>query len=325
MIPKKLRKGNEIRILSPAKSLSMIDQDQQKLAVRRLNDAGFQVTFGTYAAEEYNHISTPVDHRVNDIHDAFADPNVKAILTTIGGYDSNQLLSDLDYQVIRQNPKIFCGYSDITALSNSIYRKTGLVTYSGPHFSSFGMEQGIDYTYEFFLKVCREKDPFNIPPAESWSDDHWYLDQENRQFHKNNGYNVINEGIAEGTSIGGNLCTLNLLQGTEFMPSLEDTILFLEDDLLSDAPTFDRNLQSLIHQPGFYGVKGIIIGRFQKDSKVKDRDLQQIIQSKKELTTIPVISNASFGHTTPIFTFPIGGQVKMKAYNHDTTIELLKY
>lgn len=325
MIPEKLKKGDEIRVISPAKSLAIVAPEQQDLAIERLNQAGFNVSFSTYAAESSHFISNPVDHRVADIHEAFSDPNVKAILTTLGGYDSNQLLSHLDFDLIQKNPKIFCGYSDITALSNTIYKRTGLVTYSGPHFSSFGMEKGFHYTFDHFMKVFTETEPQNIYPAFDWSDDRWYLNQQERQFHTNPGYEVLHEGVAEGTSIGGNLCTLNLLQGTPYMPSLDGTILFLEDDLLSDPFTFDRDLQSLIHQPGFEGVRGMIIGRFQKESNMDDDTLIQILKSKKELGHIPIIYNASFGHTTPIFTFPIGGQVRIEAHKQASAIELLEY
>lgn len=325
MIPEKLKYEDEIRIISPAISLSIIAPDQQKLSIERLKDLGFNVTFSTYSSEEAEHLSTPIEHRVEDLHDAFKDPNVKAILSTIGGYDSNQLLSSMDFELIKQNPKIFCGYSDITALSNSIYKKTGLVTYSGPHFSSFGMEKGFDYTMEHFKHMFTKTTPIDVLPAEHWSDDHWYIDQENRTFHPNDGYGIIHEGSADGTVVGGNLCTLNLLHGTDFMPSLENTILFLEDDMLSDPPTFDRNLQSLIHQPGFDGVKGIVIGRFQEGSQFESGMLERIIESKKELKNLPIITNASFGHTTPIFTFPIGGKVKMEANRKRPSIEIYEY
>ncbi|MBX0357254.1 S66 peptidase family protein [Halobacillus sp. Nhm2S1] len=325
MIPEKLKKGDEIRVISPSKSLAIVAPDQQNLAVERLNRAGFKVTFSTYAAESSHSISNPIHHRVTDIHEAFSDRNVKAILTTLGGYNSNQLLNHLDYDLIQENPKIFCGYSDITALSNTIYKKTGLVTYSGPHFSTFGMEKGIDYTLDHFMKVFTETEQLHIRPALDWSDDRWYLDQQERQFYSNPGYEVLYEGMAEGISLGGNLCTLNLLQGTPFMPSLEGKILFLEDDLLSDPPTFDRNLQSLVHQPEFSGVRGIVIGRFQKESNMDDDTLVQILKSKKELEQVPIIYNASFGHTTPIFTFPIGGKVRIKAHPQNPTIDLLEY
>lgn len=88
--------------------------------------------------------------RIKDLHEAFLDNNVKMILTAIGGYNSNQLLRYIDYDIIKNNPQIICGFSDITALLNAIYTKSGLVTYSGPHFSNFGMNKGLEYTIRYF-------------------------------------------------------------------------------------------------------------------------------------------------------------------------------
>ena len=154
-------------------------------------------------------------------------------------------------------------------------------------------------------------------PAEQWSDDPWYRQQDERQFEHNQGYIVIHEGRCEGSLLGGNLCTLNLLQGTEYMPALADRILLIEDDFESHPLTFDRDLQSLIHQPGFSQVKGLVLGRFQRASKMSHEKLEQIIRSKKELDGFPVIVNADFGHTTPQFTFPIGGRASLTAeYSH---------
>ncbi|MFC7062691.1 S66 family peptidase [Halobacillus seohaensis] len=321
MIPMKLQAGDELRVISPAESMTLINDDTRNLAIKRLEEMGLIVSFSTYAYEDRPSIA----QRVSDIHEAFLDPNVKIILTTIGGYNSNQLLSYIDYDLISKKPKIFCGFSDITALANAIYKKTGLVTYSGPHFSTLGMKKGISYTVEHFKNTFFNDVPFTIQTSDLWSDDAWFLDQEKRIFHNHDGYEIINEGHAVGTSIGGNLCTLNLLQGTEFMPPLESAILLLEDDLLSNVQTFDRDLQSLIHQPGFANVKGLIIGRFQEASNVSLDSLKEVIQTKDTLTSIPVIAKASFGHTTPQFTFPIGGKVQLSASNHHVSVRLIEF
>ncbi|WP_096439957.1 S66 family peptidase [Alteribacter populi] len=316
-IPSKLQAGDEVRVVSPATSLAVISDHDRNLAVKRLQALGLNVTFGRYADESDRFHSSSVESRLTDLHEAFEDPNVKGILTTLGGLNSNQLLRDLDYDVIRRNPKILCGYSDITALSNAIYTKTGLMTYSGPHFSTFGMKKGIDYTLEYFIRCMFESVPFKVKPSESWSDDDWYLDQNNRTFIGNDGFQVITKGKAEGKIIGGNLCTLNLLQGTEYMPDLEGSILFLEDDNDVSAQTFDRDLQSLIHLPAFKGVRGLVIGRFQKASEITLVDMMAIIGSKPELASFPVVSNVDFGHTTPHITFPVGGTAKLEAISEE--------
>ncbi|NDI78729.1 hypothetical protein DYH56_12505 [Psychrilyobacter piezotolerans] len=134
-----------------------------------------------------------------------------------------------------------------------------------------------------------------------------------RRFNENNGYKSLGSGRAEGKIIGGNLCTLNLLQGTEFMPDLTDTILFLEDDGMTSPETFDRDLQSLIHQPNFEKVRGIVFGRFQIQSKMEEGLLEKIINTKAELKNMPIIYDADFGHTTPHLTFPVGGYAEISA------------
>ncbi|MFC3749812.1 S66 peptidase family protein [Paenibacillus sp. GCM10012306] len=313
MRPEKLQPGDEIRIISPSRSLSLIAPEQREEAKQQLERLGFTVSFSKHALEADEFVSSSIESRVADLHEAFLDPNVKGILTTIGGFNANQLLRYLDYSLIGAHPKRLCGYSDITALSNAIYAKTGLITYSGPHFSTFAMQQGNQYTVEYFQRMMLLDQKVAVEHAEVWSDDEWYLDQEKREFIKNEGPYVINEGQAEGTIIGGNLCTLNLLQGTEYMPSLKNAILFLEDDYESQPVTFDRDLQSLIHQPGFEQVRGIAIGRFQKGSGMTRALLTRIIKSKQELRHLPVVADVDFGHTSPMITFPVGGRASLQA------------
>ncbi len=175
------------------------------------------------------------------------------------------------------------------------------------------MRRGIEYTTEYFERCLMREEPFEVLPADHWSDDPWYEDQENRDFVPNPGYEVIHEGEVEGKLLGGNVGTLALLFGASFMPHLEGAVLLLEDDEEEGAVDFDRHLQSLIHQPGFSGVRCIVIGRFQRASEMDLDTLRAIIESKHELDGLPVVANASFGHTTPQFTFPIGGRGRLRA------------
>lgn len=305
----KLQPGDTVAVIAPSRSLAILSEETKSIANKRFADLGIKLVFGKHYNECNTFRSSSIDSRVSDLHAAFADPNVKAILTVIGGYNSNQLLRYLDWNLIRSNPKILCGYSDITALSNAIYAKTGLVGYSGPHYSSFGQKLHFDYTLDYFQQCLMSDAPFSITPSTNWSDDQWYADQDKRTLIPNEGWLVINQGEANGTIIGGNICTLNLLQGTEYMPPLDNTILLLEDDELAFPEEFDRNLQSLLHLPDFSGVKGIVLGRFQKASKLTPKILIAIIKSKQELKHMPVIANVDFGHTDPKITFPIGGTV----------------
>ena len=187
------------------------------------------------------------------------------------------------------------------------------------------MQRGLDYTLEYFKRCLFYSDRYDIAPSDKWSDDFWWKNQNSRAFVPNSGFRIIHKGNVEGTIVGGNLCTLNLLQGTEYMPSLKNTILFLEDDEETRPHTFDRDLQSLIHQPGFDGVRGIVIGRFQKASGITEELLSKIISTKKELVGMPIVSNVDFGHTTPQMTFPIGGTVRLIAEKGKIKLTVVKH
>ena len=317
IIPNKLKIGDEIRIIAPSRSMCILSKELIGIATEKLENLGFKVTFGKNVLNSVNdeYKCASIEDRIQDLHDAFEDKNVKAILTVIGGYNVNQILDYIDYDLIKTNPKILCGFSDITALTNAIYAKTGLVTYSGPHFSSFGMKKGFEYTEQYFKQMFMQNGKILIESSKEWSNDGWFKNQEERNFIPNAGMKIINKGKAEGKLIGGNLCTLNLLQGTEYMPDLEDSILFIEDDGLVDKEfnkEFDRNLQSLLHCAKGKRIKGIVVGRAEKNCEMNDEKWANIFKTKKELANIPIAINADFGHTTPISTFPIGGEAKIE-------------
>lgn len=318
MIPAKLARGDEIRVVAPSRGIRIISQEVRKIAIERFNELGLKVTFGKNTVDEnWDMLGTSsVEKRVEDIMDAFRDKNVKAIFTIIGGFNSNQLLPYLDYEVIRANPKIFCGFSDITALLDGIYAKTGLVTFSGPHLSSIGMLKGTEYTLENMRKMLMDSGENNVVPSAEWSDDLWFLDQENREFIKNEGYWNIHEGKASGKLLGGNLGTFNLLLGSEYRPAFTaDTVLFVEDTEGADICSFMRNLTALTYQPDFKNVKGLVIGRFQKGSKITREQLTYMINSISALDNLPVVANVDFGHSTPLLTLPIGGKAEVSGTN----------
>ncbi len=324
----KLKTGDKICVIAPSRSMAIISNEVTQVAIENFGKLGLEVAFGKNIYEKDEVFSSSIQSRLEDLHGAFADKSIKGIFTVIGGFNSNQLLSKIDYKLIKKNPKIVCGFSDITALSNAIYAKTKLITYYGPHFSSLGMKKGIDYTLDYLKKCFFSSSPYELNPADNWSDDEWYLDQEDRKFHKNEGYTVINEGSATGTLLGGNLCTFNLLQGTEYFPNIKDSILLMEEDNLlgsSSLVEFDRNLQSVIDCKYFSKVKGILIGRFQIESNISIDQLKKVIRTKKELANIPVIANMDFGHTTPIVTLPIGGSVKIEAKKGNAQILIVNH
>ncbi len=312
--PQKLNKGDKIMVIAPSRGLKLIGADCRKIAEERLHDAGLEVVFAKNTTDDNFDMvcSASVQKRAEDINQAFSDKSVKAVMTVIGGFNSNEILKYIDYENIKKNPKIFIGFSDITALHAAIYAKTGMVTYYGPHYSSLGMKKGCEYTMQNMVKMLFESGEKELTPAQSWSDDAWYIDQENRQFIPNEGWWNIQQGSACGTIIGGNLCTLILNSETPYFPKfIDETILFIEDDEGSTMPDFARNFQALLNREDFKNVKGIVIGRFQKASDMT-REKLEFILNKEELCGMPIIANIDIGHTTPITTIPLGGKARIK-------------
>lgn len=325
MIPAKLKRGDEVRVVAPATTLAVIPEKQRETAKRRMRELGLGVSYSKNAELRDRFESSPVEKRVADLHSAFSEPEVSGILTILGGYNSNQLLRHLDYDLIGEHPKVFCGFSDITALHNAIFAKTGLVTHYGPHCSTFAMERGVEYTVDGFRRCVMEDGSFEAAPADHWSDDEWYANQENRTFVPNGGYRAIREGEARGRLLGGHLGTFCLLFGTTFMPDIRGAILLVECDFETKPEHFDRELQSLVMQPGFEDVRGLVIGRFQRASDMDAQTLDEIMNSKPELGTIPIVADASFGHTTPQFTFPAGGSGELRAGGGETRFVILEH
>lgn len=311
--PPKLRRGDTIRVVAPSVSLAGLDTSYQHLIERRFAELGLTLTYGEHVRERDAFDSSSVASRVADLHAAFADPGIAGVLTVIGGFNSNQLLPHLDFDLIGANPKVFCGYSDITALQAAMLARAGLVTYSGPHWSSFGMELHFDDTLSAFVDCLFSDETMDIVPTAEWTDDPWYADQQNRHPSRNEGWLVLGEGTAAGRILGGNLCTLNLLQGTPYFPSLEGSVLFLEDDYESRHAHVNRNLVSLLQQPGFRDVRGVVLGRFQRASGMTPELLRGLVESKPELRGLPILANVDFGHTSPMIAFPIGGEAEVVA------------
>ena len=324
--PPKLRPGDEVRVIAPSRSRAMVNEhDHTAIIERRFAALGLRLSYGAHVDERDAFDSSPVPSRVADLHAAFADPAVAAIMTVIGGYNSNELLPCLDWDLIRANPKIFCGYSDITALQGAMLARAGLVTYYGPHWSTFGMARHCEQTAAWFTACLLRDDPVQLPPPESWTDDQWFLDQDHREVLPGDGWWPLQPGRAQGRVVGGNLCTLNLLQGKSYLPSLADAVLFIEDDCESQPPTLARELTSLLQLPGAAGLRGLVIGRFQRDSNMTRALLDQIIAGQPGLSGLPVLANVDIGHTNPMATIPLGGEAAISAGPGDLSVVLTRH
>lgn len=312
--PPLLRRGDTVRVIAPAMSRAMVtEHDHTAVIEARFARLGLRISYGVHVDERDAFDSSSVASRAADLHSAFADPDVAAVLTVIGGYNSNELLPHLDWDLIAAHPKVLCGYSDISALQNAVFAHTGLVTWSGPHWSSFGMRDHFDETEQWFVQAMFDGQPIALHPAANWIDDAWFLDQDDRHPRPTDGWWALQHGAAAGRLLGGNLGTVNLLQGTGHMPPLDGALLVLEDDAASNPPTFARDLTSLLQVPDATGIQGLVIGRFQEASGMTRELLAQIVATQPRLEGLPVLANVDFGHTFPMATMPLGGEARLTA------------
>ncbi|MGA2245590.1 MAG: S66 peptidase family protein [Verrucomicrobiota bacterium] len=319
LLPDKLRAGDEIRVLALSRSIGGLKQypgisdADVDYARQALESLGLRVSFGQHVMENNGHLTTSVAARLADLYEALDDSKVKGILAVTGGIGAIQLLDTLDFSQVAAHPKILCGYSDITFLCNAIYARTGIVTYYGPHFSTFMMRKGCEYWRRSFQDCLFGAPPFEAVPSPEWSDDNWLKEQENRHYHPNDGWWGINEGESAGTVLGGAFIGLNLLQGSRFFPPLANSILFLEcpSEGKSTLMNLDMAVRALTLQPGFGGARGVVIGRYARDSGIDRERMAAVIKNIPALVNLPVIANCDFGHTTPILTLPIGGHARL--------------
>ena len=305
---KKLKKGDHIRVVSPSSSIQSIGGfDANVRAKEKLEELGFNVSFSSNYFEHDLFDSASITSRVEDLHEAFLDSSVDAILATIGGFNCNELLPYLDYDLIAQNPKIFCGYSDTTALLNAIYTKTGMQTYMGPSYSSFKMKEGQEYQSQSWLKAVTQDD-YDLVPSKEWSSDPWYDPTQPRHFMPTE-WKVYNAGSASGTIIGGNLSTFSLLRGTPYAPQAENYILFVEEAEGYPPEHFLRELAALLQ--AYPSPQAVIIGRFPKECEMTEEILLAILDKHPLLKNIPVLYDVDFAHTQPHFTITIGAQATL--------------
>jgi len=309
-----LTKGDEIRIISPSSSIKRVGGFKDNLiAKKRLENLGFKVTFGKHILENDAFYSSSISSRVSDFQDAFGDKNVKAIMTTIGGLNSNELLPHIDWNVVRLNPKMFFGYSDTTSLHNAIRAMTNEVTYYGPCYSSFKMDDLQKYQTTEWLKAALNSS-FELKPSNVWTSDLWF-DKSLARNPMANKWKVYTNGQETGISTGGNSQTYCLQAGTKFFPKTQSPIVFIEQAEDGDPLEFSRELAQIlqIHTD----IKALVIGRFPTVNEMSEQKLRAILDKFLILKTIPVIYDLDFGHTQPIFTVPLGQNIMVTASSSD--------
>jgi len=296
--PQRIRKGDPIGIISPASSPD--DLTRIEKSVNYFEKLGYRVEVGKNVWKERGYLAGEDSERLDDFHAMFKNKNVKAIFCVRGGYGSGRLLDKINYKLIKENPKIFVGYSDITALQLAIFSHTGLVTFAGPM-------PAVDFWQDEVSKFTEEN--------------FWRLITSNKKIGKlinpnGEGFYLLAKGKTEGRLLGGNLALITSLMGTKYLPSFKNSILLLED--IGEPPyRVDRFLNQLRLGNILHDTSGIILGRFvdcyENDTSKKTLTLNQVITDYFEKLNKPVIYNFKHGHISENISIPFGLKCNLNA------------
>jgi len=324
--PKSLKIGDTIGLISPSAPLAGLVPHRTKKGIQGLERLGFKVKIGKNALKVTGHTAGTPHERAEDINFFFADKEVKAIFSFIGGNHSNQILKYLDFNLIKKNPKIFLGYSDATVLHFALYTKAHLVTFYGPTVLTQFAENPnvIPYTEMYFKKaLMRDKPICKIQPSSRWTDEilDWFKKEDlkrPRMMKKNQGWKWLRRGKAKGKILGGCITSMLHLRGTEYWPDFSNSILFWEtpengDDFTKGekVENIDSHLSDLELSGIFKNIKGMIVGRFFGYSEQQKREAIKVIQERTSGYKFPILLNVDIGHSDPMITIPLGVQVRI--------------
>ncbi len=308
--PKALRPGDTVGLVSP--STYVVDPDQ--LAQMKLSAEmfGFRVKVGKQVGAREARPGESAPARVADLHAMFADPEVKGIICVRGGYGTPQLLAGLDYELIRKNPKVLLGYSDITGLHLALQKKTGLVTFHGPT----GLSPLTEYSQAWVKRA------FTPQPMGTLGNP-----VERNPYRPQHPLRTIRPGKARGRLIGGNLTLISCLMGTPYEPDVRGKIFFLED--VGEEPyRMDRMLQQLLLAGKFDQCAGVVFGecvdcgpkRFEP-SITFNYTLGEVLDQVFAKVKVPVFHGLVIGHTADQITLPMGVMASMDADRKELVIE----
>ena len=296
-----LKNGATIGLITPG---SYIDDEGLEKAVNNIESLGFQVKLSKNIRAERGFNAGTDTERLSDLHQMFNDDKVAGIWCARGGYGCTRLLPKINYRLIKRNPKVLIGFSDITALIQAIYQETGLVGFHGP----VGSSDFTDYTKEYLTKIL-------INPQDSLSIN---LSHENQELAKTNSVYqtaTIKKGQVTGKLVGGNLTLLAAMAGTKFQPNIKNKILFMEE--IGESPyRIDRMLTQLRQSYPLKEAAGIVLGVFRGcERKDGSRSLSLMDTLKDRLVdlNIPIFYGTAIGHIADNMTLPIGIKASFNA------------
>jgi len=298
--PPRLMPEARIGIVSPA---FWLKEDRMQRAVGVFENLGYEVVLGKSTCLQENRFAGSPEERAEDIMAMFKDPSIDAIICARGGYGGNHVLPLLDYDIIRENSKIFVGYSDATCFITSFAQKSGLISFHGPMLSTYG-KKTIQYNLETFQKVLSGQDDIRVMSTEGCQ------------------ARCLKPGVASGPLWGGNLSLVNERLGTQDQIDTDGSILLLED-IDEELYAFDRMMLHLKRSGSLDHVKGLIIGEMLEmgDNEVPfGKTTDEIVLDICGDLDIPIISNFPCGHGEYQATLPISHKVQLHADKKDCHI-----
>lgn len=300
IIPNILKKGDTIGVIAPCNPIIGENIEELERARKIIENDGFKVKYSKNLFLNTNQYSSTAKEKAEDINEMFKDKNVKMIWCAKGGENSNTTFEYIDYEAIKKNPKIICGYSDMNSVTNIITEKTGLVTFNGTNFKTIATDE-TDYSYKQIIKRFIEK---------------------SLEMGQKGEYITIKEGIAEGDLIGGNLSIIKSMTTGKYSINFENKILFLEELGFETDPALASNFLYYMKQNGvFKQIKGLWIGNYQHESNIALEKI--ILDTLEDEYDFPIIKSNNFGHTETKIVIPIGTKARINT-SKEVKIELIE-
>jgi muramoyltetrapeptide carboxypeptidase len=322
--PPRAKPGDAVAVVSPSFGAVGAWPHRAERGRAYLESLGLEVRMMPHARRADSWISASAEERAEDLHEAFADDSVTVVLCSIGGNHSNQVLPYLDYEVVRDHPKIFHAYSDVTVLAWAFARHAGLRSFYGPPLV-LGMAEYprvLDYSDRWLRAAWFGGESLDFVPAEQWTEEFLDFDTQQdlerpRKLRDNEGWVTLREGVARGPLIGGCLETICWhLKGSSEWLDLSGCILFVETSEEAPSPeTVDAYLTDLERLHVFEDISGLLVGR---PAYYKPEDvpvLWDVFVRRSEASGVPILANLDLGHTDPLLTIPMGAEAHLDAGN----------
>ena len=317
-----------IGIFSPSMPISVYYPKRFKRAISFLREQGIKVIVGSLTYKSRGYRSGTIEERASEFNELVYNQEIDCILASIGGMNTNSILPYIDYEYLKTHPKLIVGYSDVSALLNAIYAKTGIHTVYGPTLTSAFGELGLlsqaSFTYFKKLFIDNQVFPHIIPKPHAYTDEHvdWEQQVEPKKLFYNS-WKTVKNGKCTGRLIVSNLGTMAYTFNTEYFPEVKVGDILVLEDTLDNPMQVERSYAHLKLAKVFDKVSGIIIGKHAQYDDFNTKKQPEDILLEFVDRDIPILANVDIGHTLPVLSLPIGGIITLDATNQSIIVEKL--